>query len=317
VTTAPHLPRPGHLALALALAACASSRDAPTTARPDTPSIPLTTPAPVSASASAIAPLGSAERPGATMSNSRLRLPQPFARVELGIPMTEAREVIGKGPKCPRYGEQINGFCAELATRSTKLDTILLHFDSVDDAHARVTADWPAPTAFGDVEVWTDEARSMHVTLAPNDRSAKLAVNAFTPLATLVGSTRATLLAGHNPLGRSPAEVRAAYKPNVRCPDESILCDLYLPACEYVTGDNTTVMLHLASASPFQVVSVSFTLSSSPDVWPAQLELFEQRWGKAQLDMDGSAKRSYSFPSTPDVTIEATSAGALVWIGMP
>ena len=234
-----------------------------------------------------------------------LHLPPSLAGLQFGMSRAEAERAAGKKAACGRYGQfQAGDFCIVLGFQRDVLDDIALDFESIDDAHAKLTNAWGEPIRQRDRELWLGE--SVQAWLFPYMGRARLELRAYRPFAKLLG--KKLTLDGKKLLSLTRPEIRAAFGRRAYC-DDTELCSVYLPPAEY---DQSSLSLMIEFEND-RVSNVIFMVAAQD---PRQLlKIAERTWGKAIVEYSGLVKDVIRFAGEKQAHAEAMEHTVIFCIG--
>ena len=230
----------------------------------------------------------------------------PIPNLHFGMNRADAERAAGKRSACREYGDhEVDGLCFILLYQNDSLDEVAMIFESVDEAHTKLTHTWGAPIAVRDRELWLGP--SLQAWLFPYVGHARLELRSYRPFAKLVGKN--LTLDGKKVLGMRRADVRTAFGPRASCKDDDDFCNVFLEPTEY---HESSLSLYLEFEKD-RIVSVMFTV---PTADSRQLLKFAERvWGRAVVDYSGVVKDVIHFAGEPRAHAEAMEHTVIFCLG--
>jgi hypothetical protein len=220
----------------------------------------------------------------------------PLPNLRFGMSRADAERAAGERKSCRQYGDhEVGGFCFVMLFQNDTLDEIAMIFDSVDEAHAKLTHAWGAPIAVRDRELWLGE--SLQAWLFPYVGHARLEFRGYRPFAKLLGKN--LTLDGKKVLGMRRADIRSAFGARASCKDQDDFCNVFLAPTEYGEG---ALSLYLEFEKE-RISSVMFTVAAADS--RQVLKAAERVWGRAVVDYNGMVKDVIHFAGEPRAHAEA------------
>ena len=230
----------------------------------------------------------------------------PIPNLRFGMSRADAERTAGKPKACREYGDhEVGGLCFVMLFQNDSLDEIAMIFDSIDEAHAKLTHAWGAPIAVRDRELWLGE--SLQAWLFPYAGHARLEFRSYRPFAKLLGKN--LTLDGKKVLGMRRADIRSAFGPRASCKDDADFCNVFLAPTEY---GESSLSLYLDFEKD-RIVSVMFTVPTADA--KQLLKSAERLWGRAVVDYNGLVKDVIHFASEPRAHAEATEHTVIFCLG--